>query len=58
MRRLYSLLRNLPFEATTWARIRASEQATTPEPKPKPAKVDYDALRALGGNVVTIPRAG
>jgi hypothetical protein len=57
VRRLYSLLCNLPFEATTWARIRASEQAPAPE-KPKPAKVDYDAIRALGGNVVTIPRAG
>ena len=55
MRRLFGLIHNLPIEAVTWARMRAAE-AAAPAPKPTPKKVDYDALRALGGNVITIPK--
>lgn len=56
MRRLLALIRNLPGEASVrvWTHA-ALVVAPKPEPEP-PKKVDYDALRALGGNVISIPK--
>lgn len=55
MRRLLGLIRSLPVDAATWTRMRTVETVAAPAPS-EPKKVDYEALRALGGQVITIPR--
>lgn len=58
MRRLRALIWNLPAESATARRLaaRPAEQPTTVDAPAASKKVDYDALRALGGEVITIDR--
>lgn len=55
MRRIRSLVNGLPPDSSLARRL-----ATVPAPQPPPPakKVDYAALRALGGEVISVPRGG
>ena len=54
MRRLWTLVRGLPLTSTLARRL---AEEIRPEPQPAAQKVDYDALRKLGGEIITVPRS-
>lgn len=60
MRRLRALVNGLPVDSAT-ARHLVTQARATPSPTPCPkaaasAKVDYDALRKFGGEIITVPK--